>query len=171
MHERWPRHPAGIAAAFPLIDEELRHDRIVDRLFARDFRRHELEFIAGVSADEVRLNEDPFSAVLRRADGDEIALTKAASLLHPERAVTIEDECGIHARLARQAPLALDADVGRQIGRRKESVRQHAIRRRGDESRVGGRGQLWAVEVRSGEWHMAEDKVPYRISAFVAPGS
>src|SRR5437868_14745725 len=145
MHERWPRHPDGIAAALPLIDEELRHDRIVDRLFARDFRRHELELIAGVGADEVCLNEDPFSAVLRRADGDEIALTKAASLPHPERAVTIEDECRIHARLPRQAPFALYADVGREIGRRKESVRQHAIRRRGDESSVGGRGELWAL--------------------------
>ena len=42
----------------------------------------------------------------------------------------VDDERGVHARLAREPPLAADADVCRQIRGREEVLGQHAIGRR-----------------------------------------
>ena len=43
VHQRRPRDPDRVAAALALLDEQARHQRVVDRLLARDLARHELE--------------------------------------------------------------------------------------------------------------------------------
>src|SRR5918911_892782 len=70
-NERRPGHPHRVAAAVPLVDQDARHERVVDRLLARDLARHELELALRVGPEErLRVDVDPLTPVLGLADGD-----------------------------------------------------------------------------------------------------
>ena len=103
MDERRSRDPDRIAAALLLLDQHPRHVRVVDRLLARHLARHEGERVGiGAVRHQVRLHEDALAAVFLLADGHHVAALEAPSLAHPEVAVAIEHEAGVHARLARR---------------------------------------------------------------------
>ena len=84
MDERRSGDPHRIAAALLLLDEQARHVRVVDRLFARHLARHEGERVRiGAVRHELRLHEDAVAAVFLVADGDEVALARDAALRAP----------------------------------------------------------------------------------------
>ena len=60
--------------------------------------------------------------------------------------IAIDDERGVHARLAREPPLAADPDVGRKVRGREEVFGQHAVGGRRDEARVGCRRERGALK-------------------------
>ena len=97
-------------------------------------------------AGSVGVHEDAFAAILLLADGNEIAGADASHFANPEHAVAIDDERGVHARLAREPPFASDADVGRKIRRRKEVFGQHAVGRRRNEASVRRRRKRGALK-------------------------
>src|SRR3954454_6764869 len=43
VNEGWASHPDRVATAISLLEENVRHECVVDRLFTRDLARHELE--------------------------------------------------------------------------------------------------------------------------------
>jgi hypothetical protein len=153
VHERRPRDPDRIPAAVALVHEDLRHQRVVDRLLARDLADHELELAVAPDLfhERGRVDVDPLPPVLRLADGDLISLPHAPPLTHPQHAIRSEHERRIHPWLTRQPPLPPDPHVGRQVGGREEALGKHAVGRgrleprigRGDE---GGLGEVGRVE-------------------------
>ena len=103
----------------------------------------------GVAEERLRVDEDALAPVLGGADGDELALAHAPPSRGPtarHRFASIED--AVHARLARHVPLALDANVRRQIRRREEAFGKHAVGGRGNEARVGGASEARRRQVR-----------------------
>ena len=104
MNERRSRHPDRISAAIALIDENLRHQRVVDRLFARNLARHEPEFVfVFLDWQNGRLHVDAFAAILRcfRPRSGLRASTRRPSL-HPHFSVAVENRA-THPCAARAA--------------------------------------------------------------------
>jgi hypothetical protein len=147
MDQRRPGHPDDVAAAFPLLDEELREVYVVHGLLARHLARHELELTVAVAAGRFRVNEDPFATILLLADGYQIAGAYPAHLADPELARPVEDERGVHPRLARETPPAGNPDVCWKIRRGEEIFGQHAVGRGRNEARVRRRRETGCAEV------------------------
>src|SRR5437763_750391 len=86
-------------AACALLDEQARHERVVDGLLARHFARHELELaVAAVVAEEARdVDVDALGAILIRAHGHGLTFFDSAAFAYPEVAVLVEHEHGVHA--------------------------------------------------------------------------
>src|SRR5207253_6527936 len=106
----------------------------------------ELELAFLIAQERRRVYVNALAAVFLAADRDHIALFQTAAFSDPE-SVIVEDERGVHPRLARHQPRTTDLDVGREIRRGKEMLGQDAIRRRRDELCVGGVLKLGGVEV------------------------
>ena len=83
VHERRPGNPDRISAAIPFLDQNVRHQRVVDRLLARNLARHELEFAFLVAEEGAGMDVDAFAAVLGAADCDHVALLQLAPFLDP----------------------------------------------------------------------------------------
>jgi hypothetical protein len=147
MDQRRSRNPDRIAAAITLFDEDVRHQRVIDRLLARHLTRHELELAFFVAKEGARVNVDALAPVLLASSGDHVALLQLSPFPDPE-VIAVQHQRRIHPRLARHAPRALDAHVSRKIRRREKTFWQHAVRRRGDEPRVGAFAS--AGELKSG---------------------
>ncbi len=141
-----------IPAPRALLDQQPCHDRILDRLLARHIARHEFELTGGIGREEGgRVDVNPFTSVFRGPDRNALARLHSPPFPHPEHVGAVQDECRVHARLPRQTPTAGDADVGRQVGRREEAVRQHAISGCRNEGGVRGAGEARGREVRRRE--------------------
>ena len=97
------------------------------------------------------MHVNALAAVFLATDSDHIAFFQTAAFSDPEP-VIVEDERGIHPRLARHQPRAFDLDVSRKIGRGKEILRQDAIRRRRDKLCLGSVLEIRRVEVRMAEY-------------------
>src|SRR5438874_11993115 len=110
MNERRTGDPDRIAAAVAFLNEDVGHQRVVDQLLARDLARHELELAFLVAEERSGVNVDSFAAVLSAADGDHVAFIQPAAVPDPE-SVSIEDERGIHPRLAWPPTASLDSDI------------------------------------------------------------
>ena len=165
MDERGTRHPDRIAAPRALGNQDLGHEHVVDGFFARDLTAHELEIAPSFAFAEERrgMDEHSFGAVLRRTGGDELPFLDATPFTHPELALVVEHEPAVHARFVRHAPLPFDFHIRGQVRGRKEVVREHAIRRRGHEARVGRRCELGGVEVGGRDDH-GLNMTPFSVS-------
>ena len=138
VHQRGSRDPDGIATAFTILDEQPRHQRIVDGLFTRHLAGHEPELALGRFPHErVGPDEDALAAIFVLADRDPVTSAHAATFAHDEVAIVPEHQRRIHARFAGHAPGAADPHVRRQIGRREKALREYTVRRGEHEGRVG----------------------------------
>ncbi len=66
------------------------------------------------------------------------AAAHVARLQHARHAVGVQHQRAVHARVARQLPLAAQPDVRGEVGGGEEALGEHAVRRRGLEAGVGG---------------------------------
>ena len=148
MYERRSRHPDRVAAALLLLDQHLRHVRVVDRLLSRHLARHERERL-GIHAggNQMRLHEDALAPVFLLADRHHVAALEPPSFADPQHAVAVEDEAGVHTRFARCAPRTVEANERRKVGRRKEPFGKNAVGRRGSKARVRCVGEFWLCKV------------------------
>ncbi len=169
MYQCRPRYPDGVAAPIAFFDEDVRHQRVVNRLLSRHLARHELELAFFVAEEGAGVNVDAFASVFRAADCHQVAFFQLAPFPDPELVVVEHERC-VHPRLARHAPRTLDANVGRKvrrrekvlgeqprsvnanvsrkIRRREKVLGEHAVGRRGDEPGVRRSRQLRRIEIR-----------------------
>ena len=155
VHERRPGHPDRIAAALALVDQQSRHQRVVDRLLARHLARHELELaLARLAEERRRCGRRCPRCRPRRCRRRPGRPSRRAALRAPRARRRVEHERRVHARLARHPPRALHAHVGRQVGRREEAFR--AARRR--PARATKRASGASAKLRAREVGMGEDR-------------
>src|SRR5690606_36429798 len=144
-----PDDPDDVSAAFLLLSQQLGHARVVDGLLARDLAAHELELATALRAAEKtgRVDEDAFAAILGVADRDRLTLPDVTTL-GDAQAIRVLHNGAVHARRARQSPLAVDLHVRRQVRRRKEVIGQYAIGGSRLEAGIGRVAQARLVEIR-----------------------
>ena len=148
MHQRGADHPDQIASPAFFFPHAGRQLLIVHRAFAADLGGHEAEFIGsvGTAQETPGMNHDALSAILRLPHGNELASLESTRLDRLQKTTPLHHDA-IHARTSGGEPLAVDPDVGWEIGGREEPFREHAVRRQWCKARVRCPGERRLTEI------------------------
>ncbi len=129
VHHCGTGNPYQVAALGALLQQPGGELLVVDRPLPADLGAHEPELFVGAvapSQEAGRVHHDSLAAVLAQAHGYDVALAEQARFHRLQRVTPLHDDA-VHPGTAGRQPLAIQIDVGRQVGRREEPVGQDAV--------------------------------------------